>query len=71
MLIHFCQPLQLAAARIGVEKGIFRLLSEAGDDGSVLTSDELSSKAAINPILMSTLLPPPVHDFDKRKPRLT
>lgn len=44
-------PLQLAATRVGLEKGIFKALAEA--NSSTLTKTELSNKTGIDPVLMS------------------
>ncbi|KAI0110614.1 putative sterigmatocystin 8-O-methyltransferase precursor [Hypoxylon sp. NC0597] len=47
-------PLQLALARIGVEKRIFEMLAEG--DGHAFTNGELSHQSGIDPVLMKRLL---------------
>ncbi|KAK1779331.1 S-adenosyl-L-methionine-dependent methyltransferase [Copromyces sp. CBS 386.78] len=47
-------PLHLVTAQIGVDKGIFKLLAEAGD--TTLTAEELAQKTDIHPVLMKRLL---------------
>ncbi|KAI1140004.1 putative sterigmatocystin 8-O-methyltransferase precursor [Hypoxylon sp. FL0543] len=47
-------PLQLALARIGVEKRVFEIL--AGGDGHIFTNAELAHQSGIDPVLMKRLL---------------
>ncbi|EMR64685.1 hypothetical protein MGN70_008615 [Eutypa lata] len=46
--------LQLPLARIGIETGVFELLSE--NDGSTATNAELAGKTKVDPVLMKRLL---------------
>ncbi|KAH9886148.1 putative sterigmatocystin 8-O-methyltransferase precursor [Xylariomycetidae sp. FL2044] len=47
-------PLQLFMARVGVEKGVFDIMSQASD--SSFTHQELADRTGIDPVLMKRLL---------------
>jgi transcription initiation factor IIE alpha subunit len=50
------QPLQLALAKVGVEKGVFEILAAAKREGKVLANAELANKAGIDPALLKRIL---------------
>lgn len=47
-------PLHLVTAKVGVDKGIFKLLAEAGN--STFTAEELAQKTKVDQVLMKRLL---------------
>jgi hypothetical protein len=55
--IHFpFQPLQLALAKVGVDKRVFEILAEAKREGKVLTNAELANKTGIDAALLKRIL---------------
>lgn len=50
------QPLQLALAKVGVDKGVFEILAEAKRGGKILTNASLADKAGIDPVLLKRIL---------------
>ncbi|KAG8156835.1 hypothetical protein KVR01_013248 [Diaporthe batatas] len=49
-------PLQLALAKVGVDKGVFERLAEAKRQGKVLTNAELALNTGIDPVLLKRIL---------------